>query len=150
MCCGKSFISSGFYMKLKADITLHFSAVNSLVFICIHSCLRFVRVTHFCLRLQEGDECSLGKDFLSVCNINYAHLLSLNNYSLSLSVCLFSIVLSHSYVVKHTHTHTPLGPNHCKQQIVVNASPRSACRCVVKRKKLICALWLINLMGFSQ
>lgn len=151
MRCGKSFIGFIlftylfiFYTKLIADITL--DGFTSLLSLVLYSFV-FILVTHSCLRLQEGDMCTLGRHFLSVCDIKYARLPSLNKapslsnslfLTLSLSnflipVLLFSLCLRQTNTRKYTNT--PLGPNHWKQQTVVNASPRSACCCVAKRKK---------------
>lgn len=60
MCCGKSFISFGFDIQMKADITL--DALTSLLPFPLYS----VFAAYSCLRLQEGDVWQhLGK--ISVC-----------------------------------------------------------------------------------
>lgn len=67
MRCGKSFISFGLLHKFDSwhyTACLHFSTVISFQFICIHSCLGLILVTHSRLRLQRRCTRSLGKDFL--------------------------------------------------------------------------------------
>lgn len=142
LCCEKSFISFGvLHQTDRWHYTgcLHFSAVSSfVVFLVSDSFLSLILVSDC---RTDGDVCTLGRDFLSVCDIKYAHLLSLNKVFSLFSFHVFCQSFSTSPIT-HTRNPTPLGPNHCKQQIVVNASPRSACCCVAKRKKKqICALW---------
>lgn len=149
MCCGKSFISSGVFLH-KID-SWHYTG-------CLHfSLLSFL----LCSRSYSF----LSRTLLSLILVSYwrretyAHLgkisclpVILNMHTFSHSTKLLFLSLLHFLnpaLLLHAHTHTrkyaftPLGTNHCKQQIVVNASPRSACCCVVKRKKRkkIWALW---------
>lgn len=60
---------------------------------------------------------TLGKDFCLSVILN----MHISPHSPKL---LFSLSFSHRE--EHKHEYTPRAPNHCKQQFVVNASPRSA------------------------
>lgn len=91
MCCGKSFISFRSDIKLKADITLD-ASTSLLTFLLLS-----VFVTHPCLRLQQGDAWTLGKDFLSV-------ILNMHNFSHSAasSICC-TLTITHFYTETHMH-----------------------------------------------
>lgn len=99
-----------------------------------------------------GRRTNTGERF-SGCDIKYAHLLSHWLSLLDFHKC--SLVLTHWDTEMHLWALIT-----AKQQIVVDASPRSACRCelCVKKKKkgkrkktgLWVLVFLINLLGFCQ
>lgn len=72
------------------------------------------------------------------------------SFSLTFLNPLLSLSLIPCSSSTHKHTQTPRSFNYCKQQIVVNASPRLACCGVLERKKhwFMLSGVLINLLGF--
>ena len=156
MCCAvrNPLLVLGFYIKLIDDITL--AASTSLLSVLLSSFWSRTHSCHSFLRQTAGRTetyAHLGEIFCLSVILNM-HVFSRSTKTF-LSFPFVYFVSPSPYRQSHTYARapTPLGPNHCKQQIVVNTSPRSACCCVAKRKKkqkktdLCTVVFLINLLG---
>ena len=138
MCCAvrNPLLVLGFYIKLIDDITL--AASTSLLSVLLSSFWSRTHSCHSFLRQTAGRTetyAHLGEIFCLSVILNM-HVFSRSTKTF-LSFPFVYFVSPSPYRQSHTYARapTPLGPNHCKQQIVVNTSPRSACCCVAKRKK---------------